>query len=301
MAPNVPEQYKKGWKPPFQQQEVAPGQQRKLDPLPLDDITADGKPYKPAGKLEGRKAIITGADSGIGRSVALLFALEGADLTLTYLPGEKKDAADMVDLIKKKTNNARKIQTLEYDLRKEEACQQLIKKHLEFHGKLDAIVLNHGTQNANEYLPSLPTEQWHETFDTNIHSFFYICKAAIPHLEQGSTIVFDASINMAVGHPELIDYTATKGAMIGFMRALSNQIIGDKGIRCNAVAPGPIWTPLIPATMTEESIKKFGVTVPMGRAGQPVEVATAFVYLTSADSSYIGGQVIHVNGGVVIE
>ncbi|KAI0332015.1 NAD-P-binding protein [Cubamyces sp. BRFM 1775] len=301
MSTNVPEQYKKGWKPPFQEQANAPGKQHKLDPAPLDDITADGKPYKPAGKLEGRKALITGADSGIGRSVALLFALEGADLTLTFLPEEKKDAQEMIDLIKKKTNNARKVNVVELDLRKEEECKKLVENHLAFHGSLDAIVLNHGTQNANTYLPSLPTEQWHDTFNTNMHSFFYICKAAIPHLKYGSTITFNASINMAVGHPELIDYTATKGAMIGFMRALSNQIVGDKGIRCNAVAPGPIWTPLIPATMTKESIEKFGTSVPMGRAGQPVEVATAFVWLTSADSSYVSGQVIHVNGGVVIE
>ncbi|CDO73479.1 hypothetical protein BN946_scf185013.g114 [Trametes cinnabarina] len=319
MSPNIPQQYKKGWKPPFQEQPNAPGKQLKLDPPPLDDITADGKPYKPAGKLEGRKAIITGADSGIGRSIALLFglyfilvectitfltlqiALEGADLTLTYLSQERRDAEDMIETIKKRTNNARKINLVELDLTKEENCKKLVDKHLSFHGSLDALVLNHGTQNANTYLPSLPTEQWHETFNTNIHSFFYICKAAIPHLKEGSTITFNASINMAVGHPELIDYTATKGAMIGFMRALSNQIVGDKGIRCNAVAPGPIWTPLIPATMTKESIEQFGTTVPMGRAGQPVEVATAFVWLTSADSSYVSGQIIHVNGGVVIE
>ncbi|KAJ8472968.1 hypothetical protein ONZ51_g8160 [Trametes cubensis] len=301
MSTSIPEQYRKGWKPPFQEQANAPGNQRKLDPAPLDDITADGKPYKPAGKLEGRKALITGADSGIGRSVALLFALEGADLTLTFLPEEKGDAQETIDLIKKKTNNARKINVVELDLRREEECKKLVENHLAFHGSLDAIVLNHGTQNANTYLPSLPTEQWHDTFTTNIHSFFYICKAAIPHLKDGSTITFNASINMAVGHPELIDYTATKGAMIGFMRALSNQIVGEKGIRCNAVAPGPIWTPLIPATMTKESIEKFGTSVPMGRAGQPVEVATAFVWLTSADSSYVSGQVIHVNGGVVIE
>ncbi|KAH9846846.1 NAD-P-binding protein [Lenzites betulinus] len=301
MPANVPEQYKKGWKPPFQEQDSAPGKQHKLDPAPLDDVTADGKPYKASGKLEGRKALVTGADSGIGRSIALLFALEGADLTLTFLPGEREDAQDMLDVIQKKTNNARKINVVELDLRKEENCKELIKNHLAFHGTLDALILNHGTQNANTDLPSLPTEQWHDTFDTNIHSFFYICKAAIPHLEEGATITFNASINMAVGHPELIDYTATKGAMIGFMRALSNQLVGAKGVRCNAVAPGPIWTPLIPATMTKEAIETFGTTVPMGRAGQPVEVATAFVWLTSADSSYVSGQIIHVNGGVVIE
>ncbi|OCH94753.1 NAD(P)-binding protein [Obba rivulosa] len=294
-------QFQKGYKPPFQKQEGAPGVQKKLDPPPINDVTADGKPYKAARKLETRSAIITGGDSGIGRATALLFALEGADLTLTYLPKEKEDAEETVKEINKKTDSARKIQLLEFDLRKEDACKQLIEKHLKFHGKLDSLVLNHGTQNANSDLPSLPTEQWHDIFDTNIHSFFYICKAAIPHLPPGSTITFNASINMAIGHPELIDYTATKGAIIAFMRALSNQVVGDKGIRCNAVAPGPIWTPLIPATMSDESIKQFGVTVPMGRAGQPIEIATAFVYLTSADSSYISGQVIHINGGIVIE
>ncbi|KAH9944161.1 NAD(P)-binding protein [Epithele typhae] len=262
MSHTIPEQFKK-----------ASGQcQRKLDPAPLDDITSDGGHYKPSGKLEGRKIIITGADSGIGRSIAPLFALEGADLTLTYLPEEKEDIQEMVDLISKKTQGERVILTLECDLRKEDVCAQ---------------ILNHGTQNANKYLPTLPTEQWHEVFDTNIHSFFYLTKAAVPRLEPGSSITFNASINFAVGHPELTDYTATKGAMIGFMRALSNQIVGEKGIRCNAVAPGPIWTPLVavilralcPATMSKESLHNFGTSVPIGRAGQPIEVATAFVYL----------------------
>ncbi|KAH9951037.1 hypothetical protein B0H21DRAFT_859908 [Amylocystis lapponica] len=295
------QQFQKGYKPPFQEQESAPGLQHKLDPQPLNDVTADGKPYKAAGKLDGLSAIITGADSGIGRSTAILFALEGADLTLTYVSKERKDAKEFEKQLADKTKNQRKIQFLEIDLKKEDACKELVQKHLSFHGKLDSIVLNHGTQNTNSYLPTLSSEQWHDVFDTNIHSFFYICKAAIPHLSPGSTINFNASINMAVGHPQLVDYTATKGAMIGFMRALSNQILGDKGIRCNAVAPGPIWTPLIPATMTKESLEKFGTSVPMGRAGQPVEVATVFVFLASPDSSYIGGQIIHVNGGVVID
>ncbi|KAI0080325.1 NAD(P)-binding protein [Panus rudis PR-1116 ss-1] len=295
-----PEQFKKGYKPPFQEQPSAPGLQRKLNPQPLDDITADGKPYKPAGKLEGRHALITGADSGIGRAIALLFALEGANITIHSTRKEQDELNSIEQEILKRTSSKIKVHKVVYDLRQEENCIQLVKDHLDTFGKLDALVLNHGTQNANTDLPSLPTKQWHDTFDTNIHSFFYICKAAIPAMEHGSTITFNASINFAIGHPELIDYTSTKGAMIGFMRALSNQIVGEKGIRCNAVAPGPIWTPLIPATMTKESIETFGTTVPMGRAGQPIEVATTFVYLTSADSSYISGQVIHVNGGVVI-
>lgn len=166
--------------------------------------------------------------------------------------------------------------------------------------------MNHGTQNAITAIADLPSEQWINTFDTNIHSFFYISKAAVPHLEKSEwpSITFNASINMAVGRPDLLDYTATKGAIVAFMRALSNQVVGDKGIRCNAVAPGPIWTPLMrvlsfissliraqplcsPATMTKESIETFGTTQPMKRAGQPVEVATCFVFLASADSSYI--------------
>jgi len=295
------EEFQKGYKPPFQEQDKAPGLQSKLNPQPINDVTADGKPYKASGKLEGQSVIITGADSGIGLSTAILFALEGADLTLAYTEKEKEEAKAAEQEINKKTGGKRKIYLHVSDLRKEKECINLVEKHLDFHGKLDALVLNHGTQNANTYLPTLSTEQWHNTFDTNIHSFFYICKAAIPHLPPGATINFNASINMAVGHPELIDYTATKGAIVGFMRALSNQLVGEKGIRCNAVAPGPIWTPLIPATMSKESIEKFGTSVPMGRAGQPIEIATAFVYLASPDSSYISGQVIHINGGVVIE
>jgi len=295
------QEFQKGYKPPFQEQENAPGLQKKLNPQPINDITADGKPYKAAGKLEDVSAIITGGDSGIGMATAILFALEGASLTITHTAKERDEAKQTEQEIRQKTNGKTKILVLELDLRAEEACKELVQKHLDFHGKLDCLVLNHGTQNANTYLPSLPTEQWHDTFNTNIHSFFYICKAAIPHLPPGSTINFNASINMAVGHPELIDYTATKGAMVGFMRALSNQILGDKGIRCNAVAPGPIWTPLIPATMSKDSIEKFGTSVPMGRAGQPIEIGTAFVFLASPDSSYISGQVLHINGGVVIE
>ncbi|EIN13947.1 NAD(P)-binding protein [Punctularia strigosozonata HHB-11173 SS5] len=298
---SIPEEYKQGWKPPFQKQQNVPGSQFKLDPPPLDDITADGKPYKASGKLEGRTALITGADSGIGRAIALLFALEGAQMTIAYTPQEEKEAKEVEERIRSKTGGKTKLHLIATDLRKECNCKDLIDKHLKFFsGALDALILNHGTQIANTDVVDLPTEQWHDTFDVNIHSFFYLTKAAIPHMPEGSSIVYDASINFAIGHPELLDYTATKGAMIGFMRAVSNQIVGEKKMRVNAVAPGPIWTPLIPATMTDDSIEQFGVGTPMGRAGQPIEVATCFVFLTSADSSYISGQVLHVNGGTVI-
>ncbi|KAI0788676.1 NAD(P)-binding protein [Abortiporus biennis] len=297
----IPEQFRKGYKPPFQQQESTPGSQKLIHPQPINDITADGKHYKSSGKLEGRTALVTGADSGIGRAIALLFALEGANLTLHCTKQEHEDVKDIAKEIIEKTDNKSKMYISELDLRSEDACKKLVESHLHhFGGKLDALVLNHGNQQSNTDITTLPSEQWLQVFDTNIHSFFYICKAAIPHMPEGSSIVFDASVNFAIGHPQLLDYTATKGAIIAFMRGLSNQIVGDKGIRCNAVAPGPIWTPLIPPTMTKESLETFGSTVPMGRPGQPIEIATVFVFLSSADSSYISGQVIHVNGGTVI-
>jgi len=296
---NVSELFQKGWKPKLQHQERAPGRQGLLDPQPVNDVTADGKPYKAAGKLEGKSAIVTGGDSGIGRATAILFALEGADLSIVYKAEEEEDARYTEKYILSKVNSC-KILLLPFDLRKEENCKAMVQKHVDKYGAIDVLVLNHGIQQANEDLPTLPTQQWHDVFDTNIHSFFYITKAALEYMRPGSSIILDASINPSVGHPELIDYTATKGAIVGFGRALSNQVVGEKGIRVNMVAPGPIWTPLIPPTMTEEAKEKFGVTTPIGRAGQPVEVATCFVFLASADSSYMSGQVLHPNGGTVI-
>ncbi|KAH8115911.1 NAD-binding protein [Phellopilus nigrolimitatus] len=304
MSQNVTEIFKKGWIPPVQNQSGAPGKQKGvLNPQPIDDITANGKPYKPSGKLEGKAAIITGGDSGIGRAIAILFALEGADVTLVYKPEESEDAAFVEKAIREKTNGKCKVAHAPFDLRSEENCKKMVHAHLKAHnGRLDTLVLNHGTQEANDSLTSLPSEQWQDVFDTNINSFFYIVKTALPHMPEHAdgTIVFCASVNPSVGHPELVDYTATKGAIVGFARALSNQIVGDKGIRVNVVAPGPIWTPLIPATMSQSSKESFGVSTPIGRAGQPVEIATCFVFLASADSSYMSGQVLHPNGGVVI-
>jgi len=290
-------QYQQGFVPEVQHQSEIPGKQHAMDPIPHDLELADGSMYKAAGKLEGKKAFISGGDSGIGRSIALLFALEGADISIVYLPEEQKDADDTVEKIKKYTGGKTKVKLIPIDLKTEHNCIKAIKEHLAFHGALDSLILNHGTQNAVPNLTDLESSQWHHVFDTNIHSFFYLTKAALPHMKKGSTMVFCASINPFVGHPELLDYTATKGAMVGYARALSNQIVGDKGIRVNVVCPGPIWTPLIPATMSDESKKTFGASVPMKRPGQPVEVATCFVFFASQDSGYLSGQTLHPNGG----
>ncbi|KZP02977.1 NAD(P)-binding protein [Athelia psychrophila] len=293
----IPKEFTKGYIPPVQNQESAPGSQRKLDPQPLDDSTADGKPFKPAGKLEGRSAIITGADSRICRSIPILIVRVSPGRCRPYVDLSSRrgrgQRCEESNSFQSKTSNSRKVLLVSSDLTSESACQTLISKHIEFHGVLHTLILNHRTQSANADITTLSSDQWHATFDTNVLSFFYLTKAAIPDLEKCKesqpTIVFkqfDASINFAVGHPELLDYIATKGAMIAFCRGLSNQIVGEKGIRCNCIAP--------------ESKKTFGESTPMGRAGQPVEITTCFVSLASADSSYISGQVIHANGGVVV-
>ncbi|KAG8942342.1 hypothetical protein FRC04_003794 [Tulasnella sp. 424] len=307
------------------------GQQYTMKPQPVDDTLHDGSRYKAAGKLEGKKAIITGADSGIGRSTALLFALEGADLTLHYLEEvsllgsriitmsqEEKDMQSVLSMIKERAPKVT-LNTIALDLTKKENCDQLVKSHVDKFGAVDALVLNHGTQEVQKEFSELSAEQWINTFNVNIHPYFFITQAALPNMKQGSTISMNASVNHFKGHPLLIDYTATKGAMVGFARALSNALVGKKGIRVNGqlherrflngksdiisslvVAPGPIWTPLIAATMPKESQEGFGENVPMGRPGQPIEVATCFVFLASPDSGYISGQVLHPNGGNVI-
>ncbi|OCF30867.1 glucose and ribitol dehydrogenase [Kwoniella heveanensis CBS 569] len=298
----VPEQYRPGYLPPqiVQQgkdQDELPGKQVKLDPAPFDDVLADGSKYKAAGKLEGKKAAITGGDSGIGRAVAVLFALEGADVLISYQPEEEKDAQDAKDYISKVAPKAQ-VELAPQDLRDEKGALELVDKIKKWSGgKLDVLVNNAATQKEVEHIEDLPSEQWRHVFDVNIHAIFYLTKNLIPIIPWGGSIINNASINPFVGHPKLLDYTATKGAIVGFTRALSNQIVKEKGIRVNAVCPGPIWTPLIPATMTKESLESFGPSTAIGRAGQPVEVATAFVFLASADSSYFTAQCFHVNGG----
>ncbi|KAJ6004969.1 hypothetical protein N7540_012768 [Penicillium herquei] len=291
-------QFKKGHTVPIQHHKQ-PGLQEELeDPKPTNTQlpTEDNEyqTYKAAGKLKGKRAIITGGDSGIGRAIAILYAMEGASSLITYLPEEESDAKTTVRRVEE---YGQKCHTVAIDLRKKENCKTVVEKALECLGGIDILVNNAGTQNMIEDIKDLTEDQWENTFATNIDSVFYLSKYTLPHLKNGSTIINCASINAYIGRPDLLDYTSTKGALISFTRALSNQQIKN-GIRVNAVCPGPVWTPLIPATMNTSAQEEF--TSPMGRPGQPSEIATCFVFLASQDSSLISGQSLHPNGGVVV-
>ncbi|KAF1810065.1 NAD(P)-binding protein [Eremomyces bilateralis CBS 781.70] len=292
-------QFEKGHQIPPHNQE-RPGKQKDMqDPKPVSTQlpTEDGdyQKYKAAGKLEGKKAIITGGDSGIGRAIAILFAMEGADSLIVELPDEEEDAQETK---KRVEEHGRKCYLLATDIKEKENCKKIIDTALDKLGGVNILVNNAGTQIQVEKIKDLTEHTWEDTFATNINPVFYLSKYVLPHLKSGDTIINNASINAYVGRPDLLDYTSTKGAIVSFTRALSNQVAGE-GIRVNCVCPGPVWTPLIPATMTKETQKGFHQT-PMGRAGQPSEVATCFVFLASQDSSFISGQSLHPNGGVVV-
>jgi len=291
-------QFEKGHEVPVSHQ-PAPGKQHKMEgPNPVNDqfpTNAGGyQTYLAAGKLKGKKALITGGDSGIGRAIAILYAMEGAHSTIVYLPEEEKDAQETKKLVEEKGG---KLDLLQADLREAKQCKDVVEKAREGMGKIDILVLNHGFQMTKDSIGELSEEQWLKTFNTNIHPFFYLSKYTLPHMTPGSTIITCASVNPYVGRPDLLDYTSTKGAIVAFTRALSNQQLSN-GIRVNAVCPGPIWTPLIPATMSTQAQKEF--TSPMGRPGQPSEVASCFVFLASMDSSFISGQSLHPNGGTIV-
>ncbi|CAG9989242.1 unnamed protein product [Clonostachys byssicola] len=292
------EQFQQGHRVPVTQQDF-PGTEGEMpNPNPqFQNIpTEEGQyqKYRAAGKLKGQKALITGGDSGIGRATAVLFAMEGADSFITHLPGEKEDAQKTKEMVEE---HGRKCHLYEVDLSELKNCKDVVNEAVSRLGGIDILFNNAAYQMMVESISDLPDDQWIHTFNTNIHSFFYISKYALPHLKAGASIINNASINAYIGRPDLLDYTSAKGAIISFTRGLSNQLVG-KGIRVNAVAPGPVWTPLIPATMSEKAIKEF--TSPMGRPGQPSEIATCVVFLASTDSSFISGQTIHCNGGVVV-
>lgn len=248
-----------------------------------------------SGKLEGKVALITGGDSGIGRAVAILYAKEGADMCISYL-NEHSDAEET----KRQVEQAgRKCLIVPGDIGDESHCQQLVERTVSELGHLDVLVNNAAEQHPQDSIEKITEDQLTRTFRTNIFSMFFLTKAAMPHLKEGATIINTCSVTAFKGAPELLDYSSTKGAIVAFTRSLS-QSLADKKIRVNSVAPGPVWTPLIPATFPEDKVAKFGKDVPMARPGQPDEIAPAYVYLASNDSSYMSGQTLHVNGGEVV-
>ncbi|MGC9666728.1 SDR family oxidoreductase [Planosporangium sp. 12N6] len=251
--------------------------------------------YRGCGRLEGRKAVITGGDSGIGRAVALAFAREGADVLISYLPEEEQDAQETVRLVR---DAGRTAVTVPGDIRQEEHCREVVDRAVAEFGRIDILVNNAAYQMAQPGgIADITTEQFDRVLKTNLYAMFWLCKAAIPHMRPGSTIINTSSIQAFKPSAMLLDYATTKGAIVNFTMGLADGLL-DKGIRVNSVAPGPVWTPLIPATMPEDKVESFGKEEsPMGRAAQPAELAPAYVYLASQESSYVTGEVIRVTGG----
>lgn len=262
-----------------------------MDPRP----EFQGHEYRPAGKLVGKRALVTGGDSGIGRAVAVHFAMEGADVAIAYL----NEDADAEETGREIEAQGQRCLTIRGDLGDESFSRQAVQQVIDEFGGLDILVNNCAEQHPQETIEDITAEQLERTFRTNIFAMFFLVKAALPHLGTGSTIINTTSITAYEGSPGLLDYASTKGAIVAFTRSLSQALI-QKGIRVNAVAPGPIWTPLIPSTFPAEKVASFGKDSPMGRPGQPEELAPAYVYLASQDSSYMAGQVLHVNGGQVV-
>jgi len=287
------QQKEKGsWQPPAQHEAQQPGHEEEMQPKP----EATRPQYAGSGKLKEKVAIITGADSGIGRAVAILYAREGADVAVVYL-NEHADANKTKELVEKE---GRRCLLIAGDVGDEGFCRQAVQKTLDTFGKLDILVNNAGEQHPQPKLEDISADQLVRTFRTNIFGMFFMTKAALPHLQEGAAIINTASITAYKGEPQLLDYSSTKGAVVSFTRSLSLNLAQRK-IRVNAVAPGPIWTPLIPATFTKEHVEQFGKNTPMQRPGQPEEVAPSYVFLASnVDSSYISGQTIHVNGGTIV-
>ncbi|KAI0543043.1 short chain dehydrogenase [Xylaria digitata] len=299
-------QFKEGHSIPVTHQEF-PGKEHKLpleaqyDTLPTDE--GGFQKHRAAGKLEGKKALITGGDSGIGRATAILFAMEGADSFIAYLPDEEKDAQETK---KRVEANGRKCHLHATDLTSKDNCKKVSDEAVKAMDRVNILFNNAAYQMMTDDIHDLSErvppfrdmqDQWIHTFNTNIHPYFYLAKYVLPQMKSGDVIINNVSINAYIGRPDLLDYTSTKGAVVSFTRGLSNQFV-SKGIRVNAVAPGPVWTPLIPSTMNGEAQKSF--TSPMGRPSQPSEIAACVVFLAAKDSSSISGQTIHCNGGVIV-
>ncbi|KAM7481146.1 hypothetical protein LguiB_005729 [Lonicera macranthoides] len=283
---------------PPQKQEGQPGKEHVMDPNP-QFISPD---YKPANKLQGKVALVTGGDSGIGRAVCHCFILEGATVAFTYVKAqEDKDANDTLQALKKaKSPDAKDPIAIPADLGFDENCKKAVDEVVKAFGRIDVLVNNAAEQYKASTVEEIDEKRLERVFRTNIFSYFFMARHSLKHMKEGSSIINTTSVNAYKGNAKLLDYTSTKGAIVAFTRGLALQL-ASKGIRVNGVAPGPIWTPLIPASFNEEETSKFGSETPMKRAGQPSEVAPCFVFLASnVDSSYVSGQVLHPNGGTIV-
>jgi NAD(P)-dependent dehydrogenase (short-subunit alcohol dehydrogenase family) len=271
-----------------EQQQPVPGIQARMDPIP----DCGENSYVGSGKLTGKSAIITGGDSGIGRAVAIAFAREGADILVAYLD-EDEDAREVARHVE---GAGRKCILVRGDLSKPEHCRAVVDRAASEFGRIDVLVVNAAYQMTHESLEEIADEEWDYTFKLNVGSYFYLTKAAMPHMNEGASIIGSSSVNSDSPNPTLAPYAATKAAIANFSASLA-QLLGPRGIRVNSVAPGPIWTPLIPSTMDAEKVKSFGDNVPLGRAGQPAELAPVYVLLASDDASYVSGARVAVTGG----
>ncbi|WP_339149609.1 MULTISPECIES: SDR family oxidoreductase [unclassified Sutcliffiella] len=276
---------------PPQHQNQQPGLESEMTPKPKSEDPT----YMGNEKLKDKVAIITGGDSGIGRAVAIYYAKEGADVVVVYL-NEHEDAKETQKQVEQE---GRKCHLLSGDIGEEAFCKQIVDETMANFNKIDILVNNAAEQHPQESIEDITAEQLEKTFRTNIFSFFYLTKAALPFLGNGSSIINTASVTAYAGNELLVDYSATKGAIVAFTRSLALQLVG-KGIRVNGVAPGPIWTPLIPSTFSSQKVASFGANTPMKRPGQPEEVAPSYVFLASEDASYMSGQMLHVNGGKIV-
>ncbi|NJM66614.1 MAG: SDR family oxidoreductase [Acaryochloris sp. RU_4_1] len=282
-------QAKETLQPP--QEQTPPGHESAMTPKPQ----SEGSQYCAANKLAGKVALITGGDSGIGRAIAVLYAKEKADVAIIYR-SEDEDAAEAKRLVEAE---GQRCLTLPGDIGDEPFCQQAVQQTVTELGRLDILVNNAAEQHPQESIEQISAEQLERTFRTNIFSMFFLTKAALSHLQEGSVVINTTSVTAYKGNPQLLDYSATKGAIVAFTRSLSQSLV-KKGIRVNGVAPGPIWTPLIPSTFPADKVENFGAQVPMQRVGQPEEVAPCYVFLAATDSSYMSGQILHPNGGEVV-
>ncbi|HEX8070478.1 MAG TPA: SDR family oxidoreductase [Pyrinomonadaceae bacterium] len=280
----------KGAEPPFPEQPQAPpGREGEMEPKP--DYGADS--YRGHGRLQGRAALITGGDSGIGRAVALAFAREGADVLISYLKEEEEDARETARVVEAA---GRKCVRAAGDIQDEAHCQELVRRALQEFGRLDVLVNNAAFQMTHESIAEVSADEFDRTFRTNVYAMFYLCKAALPHLPRGGTIINTASIQAYQPTAQLLAYASTKGAIVTFSKALAAEAM-KQGVRVNVVAPGPVWTPLIPSTMPPEKVSTFGQDTPTERPAQPAELAPVYVFLAADESSYVCGEVLGVTGG----